>query len=62
VSIPNFLSAETAWLTEPPTEPDQCEDYDCGRCAECLAADAEDQAEKYGAYVAPAGFTTSPAI
>ena len=47
MSIPNFLSAEAAYLTEPPTEPDQCDDYECGTCAECLAADAEDEKERY---------------
>jgi len=46
--MPGFLAAERAWENkEAYPEPDQCADLECGTCAECLAADAEDEKERY---------------
>lgn len=46
--IPGFRSAERAWEdADPYAEDEQCEDGLCDQCLSCLAALAEDEAERY---------------
>jgi len=46
--IPGFLAAERAWEdADPYAEDEQCPDGECDECLECLAAIAEDEAERY---------------
>jgi hypothetical protein len=46
--IPGFSSAERAYENMTPQgDDDQCEDGSCDQCLECLAANAQDEAEAY---------------
>jgi hypothetical protein len=48
MNIPGFESAQRAYENmEPPTGVEQCEGGYCGHCAECLAAEAQDEADDY---------------